>query len=48
MYNQCVRNIYKIMAKAKKKQKPMKSRKSTLKTSKRIKENNEILKKIYG
>jgi hypothetical protein len=36
------------MAKAKKKQKPMKSRKSTLKTSKRIKENNEILKKIYG
>jgi hypothetical protein len=31
------------MAKAKKKQKPMKSRKSTLKTSKRIKENNKVL-----
>ena len=36
------------MARAKKKQKPMKSRKSTLKTIERIIENNKILKKIYG
>jgi hypothetical protein len=34
------------MAKAKKKLKPMKSRKSSLKTSRRIKQNNEVLKKL--
>jgi hypothetical protein len=34
------------MAKAKKKLKPMKSRKSGLKTSRRIKQNNEVLKKL--
>jgi hypothetical protein len=33
------------MAKAKKKKVPMKSRKSGLKTAKRIKENHEVLKK---